>query len=81
MLHKLTGVNECSREGHPINNVIEFEKCLLTKLFAKVCQQNFVVVVEGEGMVLSKELGMKGRHMWLILIVEGGGNLADIIQY
>lgn len=32
-------------------------------------------------MVLSKELGMKSRHMWLILIVEGGGNLADIIQY
>lgn len=41
-----------------------------------LCQRNCTVVVGGgNGSHLGKELGMEGRHMLLIFIMEGGGDL------
>lgn len=74
------GANRHIGKGHPINTVLEFKKCVLTVSLTKICQRNCTVVVGGRnGSHMDKELGMEGRHMLSIFIMEGDGDLCSVI--
>lgn len=80
MPHKPIGVLCKSQQiywGRASNeSVLEFKKCVLAASLTKVCQGSCMVFVGGRnGSHMDKELGMEDRHMLLILIIEGDGDL------